>query len=105
MSKTRLIASLGVVLAPWLLATPAPAAPDEVFSITSIINVPNKPLRSFDIGFVDPVAGVYLLADRLNGIDVIDTSTNKVLKPLQPGFAGIVPVPSPACPATVPPNP
>jgi hypothetical protein len=103
---------LGVALAPWLLAVPAPAA-DEVFSVTSIISLPanspgpnqpklpNNPLASFDIQFVDPVAGVFLLADRSNqSIDVASTSTNLIISQLQPGslkgsvlvggFAGVV---------------
>jgi hypothetical protein len=100
--NTKAVACLGVALASWLLPMPASAA-DEVFSITSIINVPNKPLQSFDISFVDPVAGVYLLADRLNGIDVVDTATNKVISQLQPKFAGIVVVGSSACPTQAPP--
>ena len=98
MSKTRLIASLGVVLAPWLLAMPASAA-DEVFSVTSIINVPGNPLASFDIEFVDPAAGVLLLADRSNkSIDVINTSDNSIFKQLQPGFVGPLASGSPGCP-------
>jgi len=91
---------LGVALAPWLLAVPAPAA-DEVFSVTKIISLPataspsgtaNQPLASFDIEFVDPIAGVFLLADRSNkSIDVASTSSNLIISQLQPGFVGVVP--------------
>jgi hypothetical protein len=100
--KTKLITSLGVALAPWLLAVPAPAA-DEVFSVTKIISLPatspgpnqpnlgNQPLASFDIEFVDPIAGVFLLADRSNkSIDVASTSTNLIISQLQPGFVGAI---------------
>ena len=92
------------------------AAADEVFSVNSIINLPptspgpnnpglaNKPLASFDIEFVDPAAGVLLLADRSNkSIVVASTSSNLVISQLQPGFvgpvtAGTVMTPNPACP-------
>src|SRR5262249_29274779 len=41
------------------------------------------------ISFVDAVAGVYVLADRTNkSIDVVDTSSNTVIRQLQPGFVG-----------------
>jgi hypothetical protein len=90
---------LGVALAPWLLAVPASAA-DEVFSVTSIISLPgSQVLGSFDIEFVDPIAGVFLLADRTNkSIDVASTSTNLITSQLQPGFAGVVTSGSTACP-------
>ena len=99
---------LGVALAPWLLAVPAPAA-DEVFSVTKIISLPataspsgtaNQPLASFDIEFVDPIAGVFLLADRSNkSIDVASTSSNLITSQLQPGFVGVIS--STACAALV----
>jgi hypothetical protein len=78
---------LGVVLAPWLFA--ASASADETYGVTSIITVPGNPLQSTDIAWVDPVAGVYLLADRSNAaVDVINTRTNKFTKHLLGGFAG-----------------
>jgi hypothetical protein len=102
--KTKLITSLGVALAPCLLALPASA--DEVFSVTSVITVPGNPLVSFDIEFVDPAAGVLLLADRSNkSIDVASTSSNLIISQLQPGFAGVVVAGSSACPKAVPPAP
>ena len=51
-------------------------------------------VTSFDISFVDPVIGLYLLADRTNkAVDVIDTTTNTVLVQLTatPPFAGRYP--------------
>jgi hypothetical protein len=94
---------LGVVLAPWLFTVSASAVVDETYAITHVIDVPltaantgtpgNPPippgLTSTDIAFVDPVAGVYVLADRSNAvIDVIDTRTNTVIHQWPAGFAG-----------------
>ena len=96
-----------LLIAPWLLTltgTPSTAQPlesaakDEVFKVTSVISLPNsQKLGSFDIGFVDPDHGVYLLADRTNkSIDVVNTSTNAVIHQFKPGFVGTVPAAS--CP-------
>ena len=96
-----------LLIAPWLLTltgTPSTAQPlesaakDEVFGVTSVINLPGgQQLGSFDIGFVDPDHGVYLLADRTNkSIDVVNTSTNAVIHQFKPGFVGTVPAAS--CP-------
>jgi hypothetical protein len=89
----------GAAIAPWLLPLTATAQPleseakDEVFGVTSVINLPVKPvvqkLTSFDIGFVDPDHGLYLLADRTNkSIDVVNTSTNQLIHQFEPGFVG-----------------
>src|SRR6516165_7205770 len=98
--KVKLSALLaGAAIAPWLLtvtglpSTAQPlesAAKDEVFGVTSVINLPDsQKLGAFDIGFVDPAHGVYLLADRTNAsIDVVDTSTNQVINQFKPGFVG-----------------
>ena len=62
MSKTRLIASLGVALAPWLLAVPASAV-DEQFSLTGVVSLPGaQTLSSFDISFVDPASRTLAIA-------------------------------------------
>jgi hypothetical protein len=65
-------------------------AADEQFVVTSIIQLPaGQSLGSFDIGFVDPVRGIYILADRTNkSVDVVDTRTNTVINQLTPGFVG-----------------
>ena len=90
------------LIAPWLLVltgTPSTAQPaesaakNEVFKVTSVINLPVTPvvqkLTSFDIGFVDPDHALYLLADRTNkSIDVVDTGTNQLLHQFTPGFVG-----------------
>ena len=76
-TKVNLSAILaGAAIAPWLLAVtglPSTAQPleaaakDEVFGVTSVINLPvPQKLGAFDIGFVDPAHSVYLLADRTN---------------------------------------
>jgi hypothetical protein len=89
--------------------------------VTTIISLPptspgpnsttyvNKPLASFDIAFVDPAAGVLLLADRSNkSIDVASTSTNVIIGELQPVYPSATPptfagsIPAASCPTTVP---
>src|SRR5262249_57030733 len=71
-----------------LLVPPAASAADEVFSATTAITLPSgQKVTSFDISFVDPVLGLYLLADRTNkAVDVIDTGTNTVLTQLPKGM-------------------
>jgi hypothetical protein len=114
MSKIRLIASLGVVLAPWLLAMPAPTeAADETLCsqanpspppcIPSAIATPlnGHILGAFDISYVDPTIHTYVLAASRtvasgNGpssnprIIVVNTTTNKVVHQYNatPTFAG-----------------
>ncbi len=93
MRKSSLTLSLLlVVFVPVLLLSAAPAAAaDEVFKVTSVISLPNgQKVQSFDISFVDPVIGLYVLADRTNNaIDVVDTFSNTVLVQLGKGqFAG-----------------
>src|SRR5215472_5449859 len=110
-TKVKLSALLvGAAIAPWLLtvtglpATAQPleaAAKDEVFGVTSVINLPGtQKLGSFDISFVDPANGVYLLADRTNkAVHVANTSTNTLTAALTapaPGFAGAVLCPPPS---------
>ena len=49
-------------------------------------------ITSFDISFVDPVIGVYLLADRTNkAVQAVDTYTNTLFTPYTatPPFAGV----------------
>jgi hypothetical protein len=72
-------------------ASPAPAA-DEVFAPTAQVSLPGgQSVVSFDISFVDPLLGLYILGDRTNiAVDVIDTGTNTVLTQLKGGFRGAV---------------
>jgi len=101
MSKKLKLSALlaGATIAPWLLtvtglpSTAQPlesAAKDEVFGVTSVINLPDsQKLGAFDISFVDPAHGVYLLADRTNAsIDVADTGNNQLIHQFKPGFVG-----------------
>jgi hypothetical protein len=77
-----------------------PGAPTttETKCLTAIA-IPDKPIRSADISWVDPDRGLYFLADRSNnGVDIISTKTNKFIgragDAKGPGsFVGIVPVP------------
>src|SRR5262252_6261856 len=77
-----------------LLIGPATLA-DEIYSAKTQVGLPDgDKVTSFDISFVDPVIGVYLLADRTNKVvDVIDTTNNTVLVQLKatPAFAGATP--------------
>jgi hypothetical protein len=71
------------------------ASADEIYSARAQVTLPgtNK-VTSFDISYVDPVIGLYLLSDRTNkAVDVIDTTTNRVLVQLAatPAFAGATP--------------
>jgi hypothetical protein len=85
-------AYLANALFPVLLLTGgAASAADEVFRPTTAITLPaGQTIASFDISFVDPVVGLYILGDRTNkAVDVIDTETNTVLVQLGKGsFTG-----------------
>ena len=76
-----------------LLAVGGSAAADEVFKPTTAIQLPGKQkVVSFDISFVDPLIGLYVLGDRTNrAVDVIDTDTNTVATQLTatPPFVGV----------------
>jgi hypothetical protein len=79
-----------------LLGSAASAGPaDEVYSARTVVTLPGSDqITSFDISYVDPVIGLYLLSDRTNkSVDVIDTFTNTVLVQLAatPAFAGATP--------------
>jgi DNA-binding beta-propeller fold protein YncE len=63
---------------------PAPATTVRIAKIT----VPGKPLKAFDISWVDSANGHYYLADRSNGaIDVVDGLTNTLIGQIG-GFVG-----------------
>jgi hypothetical protein len=103
-SKVKPAACLAGAIALWPLAISGTALADETFSRSSTtINPPST--KSFDIGFVDAVAGVYVLADRTNkAIDVIDTGTNELTDQLMPGFQGAVEFTAAECQAMTPPQ-
>jgi len=84
-----LVVAAGAVL---LLTGNIGWADDEVFTARTAISLPGgQKITSFDLGFVDPVIGLYLLSDRTNkAIDVVDIYTNDVLVQLGQGkFVGL----------------
>jgi len=89
--ELRLLAVTAGAMASALLSMSAPAgAADEAFTATKAISAPSGNINSFDISFVDPALGVYLLGDRTqNAIDVIDTDSNTFARQLGKGvFTG-----------------
>src|SRR5664279_3713007 len=91
MNCDRLLTCLALAIAPALLGPAASAvAADETFAPVAVISLPGgQKILSFDISFVDPVIGIYVLGDRTNfAVDVIDTTTNTVLTQLAAGFIG-----------------
>jgi hypothetical protein len=67
------------------------AAADEIYSARTQITLPGQKITSFDISFVDPVIGLYFLADRTNNaVDELDTTINDSLVQLGKGlFTGV----------------
>src|SRR5579859_1820610 len=66
------------------VAVPAPATTVRIAKIA----VPGKPLKAWDISWVDSAAGKYYLGDRTNGsIDVVDIASNTVTAQIG-GFVG-----------------
>src|SRR5438067_9957167 len=91
--RVRLLACLGAALVGAPLATGTSARADETVKLKTAITLPTpQKIQSFDIGFVDPRIGIYILADRTNAaIDVVRTDTNTLVKQLKAGFAGATP--------------
>src|SRR5258707_204483 len=80
---------LACALFPTLLLTGgAASAADEVFRPTTAITLPGgQSITSFDISFVDPVVGLYILGDRTNkAVDVVDTENKNRLVQLRKGL-------------------
>jgi hypothetical protein len=60
------------------LSAEAPSK-DEVLTLTTVIQVPNKPLANVDISYADPVMQRYFLGDRSNqAVDIVDTTKNTI---------------------------
>jgi hypothetical protein len=95
MSATRKrLCYLAAVIAPCLLTTFGPAQADEQFTATKIVQIPGKPLASFDIGYVDAAINTYVLADRSNAaVDVVNTRSNAFIRQLT-GCGGNVALPT-----------
>jgi hypothetical protein len=83
-AAAALLAAPGLAIAGGFFSPPA-------FSLKTTVNIPGKPLSSFDISWVEPELHAYFLSDRSNAaIDVIDT-VSKAASQLAPGaFAGFV---------------
>jgi hypothetical protein len=90
----------GISFGAWLAAAGlilagGAASADEIYSARTAVTLPApQKVTSFDISFVDPVIGLYLLADRTNKVvNVVDTTTNTLLVQLAatPAFAGATP--------------
>lgn len=71
-------------------ACTGPGAPSNTQTkCLTAVQIPGKPLRSFDISWVNPERAEYYLADRSNaGIDIIDTR-QLTFKRTLPGFVGV----------------
>src|SRR3979409_2388051 len=80
--------ALGAIMLTSASASSAPpTAPATVVRIDKIV-VPGKPLKGWDISWVDAPSAKYYLADRTNAsIDVIDVMTNQVINQIG-GFVG-----------------
>src|SRR6476646_1367960 len=81
----------GIMLMPAPLLAQSPSADSNppIVASSAVTLSGGQKINSFDIGFVDPVINRYVLADRTNkAIDIVDTTTNKVVSQFQPGFVG-----------------
>ena len=77
---TKLLTVSTAVLAPCLLTSPVVSQTNESLGIVTAITIPNRVINSFDISFVDPTIGLYVLADRTNkGVLMVDTHQNTFL--------------------------
>ena len=91
LSLTMSLARLAMGIAPALAQT---AAPTGGYARLTTVQLPGKPLLTYDLSTIDPILRLYYLADRTNaGIDVIDTASNRFLirftgVPGVSGFAG-----------------
>jgi DNA-binding beta-propeller fold protein YncE len=81
------VALLAMALTSASASAVAVPAPGPTVRLTKIA-LPGKPLKAFDISWVDSAAAKYYLADRTNGsIDIIDTTTNAFVAQIG-GFVG-----------------
>ena len=77
--RASLAGSLAGVLAlgAVIVAGTTAAYATETLALKTVVSIPGGKITSFDISFVDPAAGYYVLGDRTNkGVDVISTTTN-----------------------------
>lgn len=86
--KSHPLLPFAVLLAPTLLFSGTASADETVAFTGNTITVPGNPLKALDISFVDPVVGLYILADRSNaGVDFFSTAQRQFLFRVG-GFAG-----------------
>ena len=82
-----LVPAVGLMLSANVDATPAVSE----LTVVTAITLPGKPLKSFDISFVNAQLGIYILGDRSNkAVDVINTKNNTVIGQWTAGFVGTV---------------
>jgi hypothetical protein len=86
------LAGMSIATAGVAFAAPCtgPGAPTTTQTeCLTAVQIPGKPLRSFDISWADPDRAEYYLGDRSNaGIDIIDTEHNTFKRTIG-GFVGI----------------
>lgn len=81
------LALLATVLTSASASAVAPPAPTPVVRIDKIA-IPGKPLKAWDIAWVDSPSAKYYLADRTNAaVDVVDETTDRVIAQIG-GFVG-----------------
>ena len=88
----KLVACFATALIPALLTMPGmAAADDDAFKVTAAVTIPtNATLTSFDISYVDPALGIYVLGDRTNNaVDVVDTKSLDVFQLGKGHFVGV----------------
>jgi hypothetical protein len=80
--KTTSVAAYlaGALVPASVMMAGTPAVAQESLSVLKAVTLPaGQHITSFDISFVDPVLGLYVLGDRTNkAVDVINTATNTV---------------------------
>jgi hypothetical protein len=91
----KLLSCLAGAITPALIAMTGPVlAGGGVYEPTAQITMPSGALmKSFDISYVDPTLGIYMLGDRTSkSVDVFSTSTNQLIKQIGQGnFSGATP--------------
>src|SRR6516225_5050287 len=88
LSAALFLAATGAALAAAPCTSPGAPTDTQTRCLTAV-QIPGKPLRSFDISWVNPDRAEYYLADRSNaGIDIIDTKKN-TFKQTIGGFVGV----------------
>lgn len=89
------VALAGVAVALLAVHPVAAKQKEETFKVKAAISLPSgQKVQSFDIGWVAPERAEYYLADRTNAaVDVVNTTTNQVIKQIKADFAGNGPTP------------